>query len=582
MDNNRVSSYEEYRNIGRVTKEPSEKITMGSETIEKRLAPTEISFWDSKAKKYFFRPKTSFLKVYVPDDSAVPDLYDALDEEPKDIGQIMLIMRHIDNDNMIQYRDKHNKQSTPANKKILYQMISKNPEVARRFVKKMMDKGIIRKWESEWEGGKIERFFINPLYTVRDKGISLNLYKLFKEELDLYLTDKAKKDLGTLLYYENNPDELVKLQDELACAEDESIEAMFEEMKAKCESQQVEVVEEAEEYTIEHGGAKDGFFKRNVFIPVNDDYDVAKDAFINQCNNKDVYYGAYAHGNKGSLYGELYIDLDSHSALESEEGFQNIVGQARNVVAFFRDEMKIPVAEQEIFFSGSKGFHVTISPEVFGIQPTKDLNNKFKAIAKKIKEECAPDVDTAIYDASRLFRYPNSINGKTGLYKVLVSYEMLSNCTLDEMKDWASQQREMASMNPQLIQEAAEAYQKLTKETEVRVAKRIIKKAPAANSSLLPCIQSMLDNGAEVGQRNETTVALASGLLQAKRSYEEVVEQLKEWNNDCNAEPLSETELMNTINSAHQMFLDDKKYGCTKYSDLGYCSETCHLCQKIA
>ena len=164
-----------------------------------------------------------------------------------------------------------------------------------------------------------------------------------------------------------------------------------------------------------------------------------------------------------------------------------------------------------------------------------------------------------------------------------VSHEMLnSGISLEEMKEWASQPREIESAKIETVQEAVEAYQKLTKETTIKVAKKTIKKAAPANSSLLPCIQSMLDTGAEVGQRNNTTVALASGLFQAKRSYEEVVETLTEWNNDCNAEPLSETELMNTINSAHQMFLAGTKYGCTRYNELGYCSDDCHLCQKTA
>ncbi len=592
MDNSnyKVSSYKEWENTGRVHKEITEDITMGSDKIIKRQKAQDYQFWNGK--KYRIRTRTSFARIFTPVDHSAPSICEILDRNRTQIGSMTLIINDMDQNNMIMYYDQHTKTTIPANKTLLYKIFSDNPNSARRALKPLLEKGVIREWTSKWKGGKAERYYVNPLYTLKDYGINLDQYKMFKEELDPILSDKSKEELGRLMYYDCHPEELLALKEkefkELKESFDLSIEDMLEEMKANHESQQDEAEEEAakEEYTIEHGGVKDGFFNRKVFIPLNDDYDAAKDSFINQCNNKDVYYCAYAHEDKDNdqskLYGGLYIDLDSHSALESEEGFQNIVGQARNVVAFFRDEMNVPVAEQEIFFSGSKGFHVTIHPEVFGIQPEKGLNNKFKAIAQKIKAECAPDVDTAIYDRRRLFRYPNSINGKTGLYKVPVSYKMLNNCSLEEMKAWASQKQEHNPAEPQLIQEAAEAYQKLTQETEVKVAKRSIKKAPAANSSLLPCIQSILDNGAEVGQRNNTTVALASGLFQAKRSYEEVVEQLKDWNNNCNIEPMSEKELIDTINSAHQMFEAKKYYGCSKIKDLGFCSETCHLCQKIA
>ena len=580
MDNSnyKVSSYKEWENIGCVLKEVTEDITMGSEKITKKQKAQDYRFWNGK--KYRIRTGTNSARLFTPGDHFAPELCETLDWNPTQIGYVIMIIRNMDRNNMIMYYDRHTKTAIPANKELLYKFFSKNPNSAWRAVKPLLEKGIIREWTSKWKGGKTERYYINPLYTMRDSGITLDLYKLFKEELDPVLTDRAKKDLGTLLYYDCHPEELLALKEkelkELKESFDLSIEDMLEEMKANCESQQDEAEEEAakEEYTIEHGGVINGFFNRKVFIPVNDDYDAAKDSFIAERNNTDVYYCAYAHEDKDNdqskLYGGLYIDLDSHSALESEEGFQNIVEQARNVVAFFRDEMSVPVDMQEVFFSGSKGFHITISPEVFGILPTKNLNKEFKAIAQKIETECAPAVDTVIYDRRRLFRYPNSINGKTGLYKVPVSHEMLnSGISLGEMKAWASQPREIESAKIQTIQEAVEAYQKLTKEATIKVAKKTIKKAPVANSLLLPCIQSMLDNGAEVGQRNNTTVALASGLLQANYSYEEVVETLTEWNNDCNAEPLSETELMNTINSAHQMFLAGTKYGCTRYNELG-------------
>ena len=87
-------------------------------------------------------------------------------------------------------------------------MISENDEVARRFVKKMTDKKIIREWKCD----NISRYYINPIYTMTSRDITLDLYKLFKNDLDPHLTDKAKDDLAQLLYCENDPEYLIKLE----------------------------------------------------------------------------------------------------------------------------------------------------------------------------------------------------------------------------------------------------------------------------------------------------------------------------------------------------------------------------------
>ena len=61
-----------------------------------------------------------------------------------------------------------------------------------------------------------------------DRGITVELYSLFKEELDLVLPEKAKKELSALLYFGNNPHELVKLQEENAQKQEEELDELFE------------------------------------------------------------------------------------------------------------------------------------------------------------------------------------------------------------------------------------------------------------------------------------------------------------------------------------------------------------------
>ena len=219
-----VNNYEEYLNIGKVKQTSTKRTSMNGQDSERVVNQYEKSFWDAENKRYIIQSRTAFVKIYVPADESKVDLFEALEENTKDIGQIMLIIRYIDNNNMIIYKDKHTRNGVPANKELLYKMISENKEVARRFIKKMTDKGIIKEWKCD----NYSRYYINPIYTMADRGITLDLYKLFKEELDPYLTEKAKADLSTILYYENSPEELVKLQEKSTQKQEEELDELFE------------------------------------------------------------------------------------------------------------------------------------------------------------------------------------------------------------------------------------------------------------------------------------------------------------------------------------------------------------------
>ena len=220
-----VNSYEEYLNIGRVKQTTTKRTSMNGQDSERVVNQYEKSFWDAKNKKYTIQSRTAFIKLYVPVDESKADLFDVLEDDPTNIGRIMLIIRHIDSNNMIIYKDKHTRTGAPANKELLYKMTGyDNRNSARRFINKMTDKGIIKEWKCD----DYSRYYINPIYTMADRGITVELYSLFKEELDLVLPEKAKKELSALLYFGNNPHELVKLQEENTQKQEEELDELFE------------------------------------------------------------------------------------------------------------------------------------------------------------------------------------------------------------------------------------------------------------------------------------------------------------------------------------------------------------------
>ena len=77
----------------------------------------------------------------------------------------------------------------------------------------------------------------------------------------------------------------------------------------------------------------------------------------------------------------------------------------------------------ELYFSGAKGFHVEIPISLFKLPPSDNFCLLCKELAKNIsfngkKYLC----DLKIYEINRLFRVNNTINKKSGLYKIKLSW----------------------------------------------------------------------------------------------------------------------------------------------------------------
>ena len=131
---------------------------------------------------------------------------------------------------------------------------------------------------------------------------------------------------------------------------------------------------------------------------------------------------------KGTLYTNLiWIDFDDKD--------KNIDNSVKLVKDFVRDMNKNYFIEPNsmfYYFSGAKGFHVGIHEKlVGGIVGDKTLAGKMKEFVSFI----APLADSVIYEPIRIFRLPNAVNNKTGLYKIPLSFDELT--TGDEIKKLA-------------------------------------------------------------------------------------------------------------------------------------------------
>ena len=328
---------------------------------------------------------------------------------------------------------------------------------------------------------------------------------------------------------------------------------------------------------IEMGGTKNGFFTRNHFID------------ISQLNNNikqydgDVYSTVYRYDSKdqntANFIAPLYLDLDID---DIENNFNKIKQDLALVLRRLKTVFYLSDKDIELYFSGSKGFHILVSHNIFGFEPSRDLNKQLKKIAVDLKTYTVnKTIDTKIYDNKRLFRIPNTINHKTGLYKVTISYEKVKNMSsFEELKAYASKPKIakpcIYKFNPKAREAFEEIIERIDAEEKAKINTKIAKEF-IQKRELLPCVQYILKNGCAKGQRNNTTVALANSLFQIGKDFDEVLEIITYWNAEKNEDPLDQAEIRTTVMSAYNNAQQNRFYGCTVFRDLDVCVKGCPI-----
>ena len=331
---------------------------------------------------------------------------------------------------------------------------------------------------------------------------------------------------------------------------------------------------------IELGGKINGVFKRNILIESS-----KKEETLNKYDFTDTYSTIYSYDNKNqdlaNVIAPLYIDLDIN---DLEKDYDKLRKDVLLLIRKLKTVFHLQDDNIQIFFSGSKGYHLIIPYQVFGIQPSRDLNDKYKLIATELKSyTITKSIDTRIYDSKRLFREPNTINTKTGLYKVYMTLDQVRNYTYEELIERASSKQDIGEVNIEYNIKSDEAFNRMINELKERQKKTInhkVARQMLQNKELLPCVKYILQNGAQKGGRNNTAMALASALFQRNEDKEYVEEIMDTWNKTKLDEPLPERELELTVRSAYNNVNDGRRYGCGAFIDMGICVKGCPIRRK--
>jgi hypothetical protein len=143
----------------------------------------------------------------------------------------------------------------------------------------------------------------------------------------------------------------------------------------------------------------------------------------------------YQEKNGGKLAGypgavwcrELVFDIDNTGENIQEnirlslEGAKVLIGRLKNA----------GLSSFDIAFSGCKGFHLAISsPLLDKLSGFPDTPKRVKSLAQKIAGDA---IDTRIYQTIWIIRSLNSINSKSGLYKIPLSEAEIYTLTPEEI-----------------------------------------------------------------------------------------------------------------------------------------------------
>lgn len=292
-----------------------------------------------------------------------------------------------------------------------------------------------------------------------------------------------------------------------------------------------------------------------------------------------LYATAYRYNNSdirsADMIGDLYIDFDVDDIAGRFEHLRNDIFRT---MAALKALFGIEQDSVQLYFSGGKGFHITIPSEVLGIQPNPELNMIFKHIAEDLSKLIQHDtIDTRIYDKVRLLRVPNSIHQSTGLYKVPITLSELRDGNLESLSAIASQPRRPIPVKRTYSTKANQMYQKYIREWEKEkkaIESRRNKYKDKTLNFMPPCIQHILEEGAQKGKRNNTAAALASYFLQRGVSESEALDRVNEWNEMHCVPSLPGREVQTTVQSIYR---SEHKFGCRTLKEISICSSSCKM-----
>ncbi|MGV8123122.1 MAG: DnaB-like helicase C-terminal domain-containing protein [Candidatus Xenobiia bacterium LiM19] len=279
-------------------------------------------------------------------------------------------------------------------------------------------------------------------------------------------------------------------------------------------------------------------------------------------------------GYSGFAYSDWFpVDIDSSNLEEALKA-------ARDFLMKIGLTFEVELRSLPIFFSGAKGFHVYLPSKMMGITPSKNIAQAYKKFAELLLTPWEIKYDPCIYDITRLFRITNTINAKTGLFKIPLTAEEIIDRDVAYITELAKTVRTGVTIEQAVQNQALTAIYKDA--AEQANGKPKINGEPVELSQVMPkntklCYLSIL-KGVGQGQRDESAYRLACNFRKQGLTEDIVTGILRAWN-QRNTPPMGERELISKVKSAYSSNARND-HGCNDPILSAHCDKSCYLLNK--
>jgi archaellum biogenesis ATPase FlaH len=305
--------------------------------------------------------------------------------------------------------------------------------------------------------------------------------------------------------------------------------------------------------------AKGTPFNRGIIIPTN--------RLSNHLGEEPVYRSVYLYdetafeyvkenGSLKNFFGVRYIDKIPVDIDKQDRSDDRTLDILRGIILELEDA-DIGCGSFQSYFSGS-GYHLILSGDLFNFQPGNDL----PFIVKQTMKKLMPDIDSSIYMRTGIYRLQHTPNQKTDLYKIPLTRNEVMNKNPEEIFELAKTPR--LDFKYHILEGNSEFEDKIVKEVpDVQVFNKI-----SEPTKIIPCVQSMLNQGAREGSRHITAMRIISHFKRhgIPSHYAKVC--MLHWNNKS----MPEQQVMEMVENVYNR---NYKYGCQDSVMLQHCKTQC-------
>ena len=303
---------------------------------------------------------------------------------------------------------------------------------------------------------------------------------------------------------------------------------------------------------------------RGIIIPV--------ESLVDYIDKEPLYRSVYLYdetakeyveknGSLRDFFGIRYIDKIPIDIDKGEDTDEKTLDVLRGIILEL-ESSDIDYNSFQSYFSGS-GYHLILPVSLFDFKPGIDLPYIVKQTFKKI----FPQIDSSIYMRTGIYRVQHTLNQKTCLYKIPLSRNEVMNLDAPDILKMAKNNR--LDFNYHELKGDGQLKETvITDVPDVQIFDKI-----SEPNKIVPCVQSMLKQGAVQGKRHVTAMRIISHFKRhgIPSHYAKIC--LLHWNNKS----MNEKKIMEMVENVYNR---NYKYGCQDSIMLEHCKTQCMFFEK--